>query len=127
MMLNINNLNQINKPKIIWIDKNVKSLEYQEYLKKFDFINDNNNTLEKAQIGLENNNKYNDIIPFDNLLTAINYMKKLRFESTTIIVHENLFVDFVKEFHKNINDFYIIPKIIILTQLKKISNFQREL
>ena len=76
---------------------------------------------------MEYNNKSNNFIhPFDIIDEAIKDIKNIRFDSTIIIVSGRCFKDFIEEFHKNINDIFVIPKIIIFTLNQKTLEFPKE-
>ena len=118
--------NKENELSIIWIDKNIYNNENRSYLTQLGydiksnyFHNNIQHNESYSQLPINTMNKINKsnpyIHPFERITEAIKYIKSLRFDSTFIIVSGSSFVDFVKEFHKNINDIYIIPKIIIFT------------
>ena len=56
---------------------------------------------------------------------AINLIKNIRFEATIIIINGKLYYDFIIKFKENINNIFIIPKIIIYT--RNINNFKEDL
>ena len=90
-----------NIPILIWIDKNVNNNENKEYKEK-----------------IINNLNY-DIKSFDSVLEAFDYLKKIEFVKTYIICSGKAYIEFIKEFTENINEFMICPKIIIFTSDKK--------
>ena len=67
-----------------------------------------------------NSNCQYDIIKSNKVNLAIDELKKYKFRETIIIVSGKLFTDFVTQFNKNLNDIFVIPKIIIFTsEIKK--------
>jgi len=84
--------------KIIWIDKEIENEENQYYLSVMqNFLNLN-------------------VDYFDNIENGIEYLKKIKFEKTKIIVSGKFYVNFIKEFKKNIKYINTIPKIVIFTR-----------
>ena len=79
---------------IIWISEKSKN-EMSDYLKK-----------------LESSTLYN-INQFHSIEDSINKIKEIRFEETIIIINENLYIQFIEQFQKNLKYIYIIPKIVI--------------
>ena len=57
---------------------------------------------------------------FQTLDKALEYIKRLKFEASIIIISGLLYYNFIIEFNNNINNIYIIPKIIIFTKTEKI-------
>ena len=113
-------LNQ-NKLLIIWIDKNIKNEENQKYVK--DLNSDNNSQLNN---GINTNEKVlnfrknlsdlkKDVQEFTDLNNAFDAIKEIRFIDTIIIVSGSYLVEFIKKFKHNLNQIYIIPKIIVFT------------
>ena len=96
-----------NRSLIIWIDQRIDNNENQKYLKKLRGDND------ETSHTYDNSSNY--IYTYKDVKTAINFIKTLRFEETIIIVSGSFFVEFIDVFKKNINDIYIIPKIIVFT------------
>lgn len=90
---------------LIWIDKNVDSEENIQY------YNDLYNTI------IYNSKEYKYFY-YKKCLTfaeAINYIKNIKFQATIIIISESLYYEFIEQFIKNLNNIFIIPKIIIFT------------
>ena len=85
----------------IWIDENIDSEENIEYSKELD------------SLGLFN------FRAFKQINEAINYMKKIQFEETKVIINGRLYAKFVEIFKENILDLCVAPKIIIFTRNKK--------
>ena len=87
-------------PNLIWIDKNVnneENMSYKNYIiKEF---------------------KYN-IFTFTSATQAIENLKKIEFFKTFIICSGKKYINFIKLFKENINEFMICPKIIIFTRNK---------
>ena len=100
------------KTNIVWIDQNVNSKENQIYL--------NLNDIKEF--------KNYEIFTFIKVDEGINFLKKLRYTCTYIIVSGRLFLDFIKSFKQVINDLFIIPKILIFCGNKKklYNNFPNE-
>ena len=110
-----------NKLLIIWIDKNIKNEENQKYVK--DLNSDNNSQLNN---GINTNEKVlnfrknlsdlkKDVQEFTDLNNAFDAIKEIRFIETIIIVSGSYLVEFIKKFKHNLNQIYIIPKIIVFT------------
>ena len=111
-----------NKLLIIWIDKNIKNEENQKYVK--DLNSDNNTQLNN---GINANDKLlnfrknlndlkKDVQEFTDLNNAFDAIKEIRFIDTIIIVSGSYLVEFIKKFKYNLNQIYIIPKIIVLLE-----------
>ena len=86
---------------VIWISSNKNNEIIKNYLKNLQA------------------SKFYNINVFYSVEESINNIKKIRFEETKIIVDDNLFIQFIEIFQKNINNIYIIPKIIIFTDNKE--------
>ena len=138
MNVQVGTQNKENELSIIWIDKNIYNNENRSYLTqlgyefKRNYFQNNiqhNETYSHLPINTVNKiNKSNPYIhPFEKINEAIKYIKSLRFDSTFIIISGSCFVDFIKEFHKNINDIYVIPKIIIFTLNQKAFEYPKEI
>ena len=82
---------------IIWIDPNINNDENKEYSKKLKSMN-------MGSVGL-----------FTEIGESIDYLKKIKFNDTKIIISGRLYSDFIKNFKVNILDMYIAPKIIVFT------------
>jgi surface protein len=54
----------------------------------------------------------------ENVDNAINYMKKIKFEETKVIIIDTLFSEFITAFKENLLDMSFAPKIIILSNDK---------
>ena len=85
----------------IWIDENVNNEENKKYRFKFTKI-----------VGFE-------IKAYENISTALEYLKKLKFSPIVIIVSGRLYPEFIENFKNNINIYKICPKIIIFTGNKE--------
>ena len=97
------------KFKIIWIDPKDKDKNNN------DFLN-----------GLKNSNNV-DIIFFRNTKDSIVEIKKIEFEDLYIIIYEKLCKEFIEKLKENINDIYVIPKIILfLDNKEKFMNENKE-
>ena len=88
---------------VIWIESEIDKDEIVQYTKD----------LEK--------NKSLNLKLFADIDETINYLKKLKFQETKIIVSGNLYTEFVNSFKENIAEMYIAPKIIVFTS--DIDNF----
>ena len=95
---------------IIWIDINVDNEENSMYVKELELLG---------------NFKINCFKFIEN---AIESIKKINFEQTFIIVSGKLYKDFIEKFKENLNDIYIIPRIIIFTRNEeKLVNYNKEI
>ena len=83
------------KVELIWIDAKVNNDENKKY---------------KAEISKAMSFNFSC---FEKIPEAIKYLKKLEFISVFIICSGRLYPEFIKIFKTNINDFSIIPKIVI--------------
>ena len=88
---------------VIWIESEIDKDEIVQYTKD----------LEK--------NKSLNLKLFGDIDESINYLKKLQFQETKIIVSGSLYTEFVNSFKENIAEMYIAPKIIVFTS--DIDNF----
>ena len=88
---------------VIWIESEIDKDEIVQYTKD----------LEK--------NKSLNLKLFADIDETINYLKKLQFQETKIIVSGSLYTEFVNSFKENIAEMYIAPKIIVFTS--DIDNF----
>ena len=86
---------------IIWIDTNIENEENTMYLKELELF------------GNFRINCFKFVEP------AIEKIKKINFELTFIIVSGKLYKDFIEKFKNNLNDIYVIPRIIIFTSNKE--------
>ena len=114
------NLKNIDKPLIIWIDKNINSLENQKYLLQLGYSNANMNFVPSKMNYIHQNeqNLSYDIQVFDNITDSINYIITLRFKDTFIIISEGLFNEFINILYQRLKDIYIIPYIIVFSSRK---------
>ena len=81
---------------VIWIDKNVNNLENSGYA----------NELSKS---------YSKISTFLNIDDALEFLKKIKFSLTYLIVSGSLFSEFLSKFKKMESKISTVPKIIIFT------------
>ena len=81
---------------VIWIDENVDNFENTGYL------------IDLNSLG------YN-VKTFKNVDDGLDYVKSIKFESTKIIISGRLYVKFIKKFIDDMNEIFVIPKIIIFT------------
>ena len=86
---------------VIWVDSNINGDENNSYKKELD------------SLGCF---KFKFI---SNIEEAINYLKTIDFLETFIIISGDLYYKFIQDFHKNINNIYVIPKIVIFTSNKE--------
>ena len=84
-------------PNIVWLDKYSDGDEITEYVSQLRTLG------------------YSNIKCSKTINDSINYLKTIKFVDTIIIVSGSLYIPFIKEFKINMNDIYIIPKIIIFT------------
>lgn len=62
---------------------------------------------------------YLKIKAFRNAKEAIDYLKIIQFVETKVIVSGESYIEFLTHFQNNINDFNVIPKIVIFTKRKE--------
>ena len=89
---------------VIWIDPNVDNEENTYYTKEMKKI-------KNIEIYCHKN--------VDDALVLIKYKNDLRFSETYIIVSGSLYTEFITKFEENLEDIFIIPKIIIFTLNKE--------
>ena len=94
-----NNIVQIKKKYLIWIDAKVDDKEITSYI---------NNYLKD----------YFFISPCKDIESGINEIKNLRFKDTYIILSGWVYKDFILKFQEILKELYIIPKLIIFTGSK---------
>ena len=56
---------------------------------------------------------------FEKVNEGINYIKKIRFQKTIIIISQELFPDFYESLRKNVKEMYVLPKIIIFNEINE--------
>ena len=56
---------------------------------------------------------------FEKINKSIEYLKKIRFQETKIIISGKLYSEFIKNFKENILYMYIAPKIKVFTRSKE--------
>ena len=83
---------------VIWFDENYDSKENIEYSKELEVY------------------KNLKIKCFKTVEEGIEYIKKIEFEETSIILSSRLYSDFITNFKNNLEEFKVIPKIIIFTR-----------
>ena len=98
------------KINIIWIELNILSDENTNYY----------NQLYETLHQKCREYKYYYLKATRSLDEAMEYIKQLKFEATIIIISGILYYDFFVEFFNNMNDIYVIPKILIFTENKNI-------
>ena len=84
-------------PNIIWLDQNCFGDETMGYISELRFLG------------------YYNINCFKTINESIEYLKKIKFQDTIIIVSGSLYIPFIKEFKAHLNEICVIPKIIIFT------------
>ena len=87
---------------LIWIDRNIHNNQNTQYIKE-----------------INSNFKFLKIKEFSNIYNSINYIRKILFESTKIIISGELYSEFVNMLKEIITDIYFAPKIIVLTSNKE--------
>jgi len=90
---------EYNPENVIWIDPNVDNSENTGYLEDLNALG------------------YN-VKCFKNVDDAMDIIKSIKFESTKIIISGRLYIQFIKKFLDEMNNLYVIPKIIIFTRQK---------
>ena len=88
-------------PNILWVDSNVDSEENASYIEELKTLG------------------YYKIRCFKDIDEVIDHIKTIEFEETIIIVSGSLYIPFINSFKNNLNDIYVIPKIIIFTSDKE--------
>ena len=88
---------EYNPENVIWIDENVDNFENTGYLKELNSLG------------------YN-VQCFKNVDEGFDLVKSIKFESTKIIISGRLYFKFIQKFIDNLNEIYVIPKIIIFTR-----------
>ena len=138
MNIQVEKSTQNSQPSIIWVDRNVFSKENKNFMNQLGYNwnskpsknnSDYNVSLSQCQIKNTNDNTiYNPYLyAYTRVDEAINHIKAMRFSLSIIIVSGSYFFDFVNEFQKNINDIYIIPKIIVFTSQTKKNSLLNEI
>ena len=92
---------EYNPENVIWIDPNVDNDENTGYLKELNSLGYNVQCYKNVDDGMEK-------------------VKSIKFESTKIIISGKLYIQFVKLLIDNLNEIYVIPKIIIFTRNKEL-------
>ena len=87
---------------LIWIDPNIDNNENTSYSKEL-------RSMKSLKV----------IKLFKKIDESIDYMKKIEFDETKIIVSGRLYTELVEKFKKNIKEMYITPKIIVFTGSKE--------
>ena len=87
---------------LIWIDPNIDNNENTGYSKEL-------RSMKSLKV----------IKLFKKIDESIDYMKKIEFDETKIIVSGRLYTELVEKFKKNIKEMYITPKIIVFTGSKE--------
>ena len=90
---------EYNPENVIWLDENIDNSENKGYLNELNSLG------------------YN-VQCFKNVDEGFKYIQNLKFESTKIIISGRLYLRFIKKFIDNLNEIYVIPKIIIFTRNK---------
>ena len=85
------------KTNVIWIDPNVTNIQNRDYTEEFEKL------------------KYIKLKTFHQVDEAIIYLKSIKFEETIVILSGWPYSEFVSSFKKNINQIYVIPKIVVFT------------
>ena len=96
---------------ILWVDSDIEKEENDIYKEELESI------------------WYLKLKYFDNVKETINYIKKIQFMETKIIVSRKLYIEFIENFMQNLNKINIIPKIIIFDTQKELfieNNIQYE-
>ena len=121
----MNHLNKDKKLFLVFVDNDIYNVEYQSYLHELGYTNEENiledsftNAIAFKRTQTDNNHFYT-IRVFDNIKSSIDFLKTIKFRETVIIINENLFTNFVENLNNNLNNIYIIPKIIIFSQIKR--------
>ena len=97
---NIDNISDKQKKKVIWIDPIF--IKKKTYLRLRELKKDKRLILKK----------------YGKINIAFNYLKYVKFDKTIIVIKGELYIEFIKQFNKNIRDIDVIPKIIIFARNK---------
>jgi len=92
---------EYNPENVIWIDPNVDNDENTGYVKELNSLGYDVKCYKTVDDGMEK-------------------VKSIKFEDTKIIISGKLYIQFIKLFIDNLNEIYVIPKIIIFTRNKKL-------
>ena len=84
---------------LIWISKNIKDKKYNDYIREID-------ALQKFQC-----------FTTESINEGIKKIINIKFEECVIIIDSDIFQDFNEKFKKEINQLYIIPKIIVFNYI----------
>ena len=98
---NIQNYDDYQNCNLLWLDKEVNNDEnkqYQDLVKKI------------KQIKLD---------VFTEIKDCIEKLKEIKFDKTFVLISGSLANNFLKEIEKNINEFYVLPVIMIFTSFRK--------
>ena len=95
--------------------KNCKGFKYKTVIAWIDFnVNSTENKIYREQKIIKEFENYQYFL-FDNINDGINFLKKLRYNPTYIILSVRLFFDFITKYKEIMNELYIIPKILVFT------------
>ena len=87
---------------IIWVDQEIYNEDNFGYVRELESLG------------------YKKIRLFEKINDAFDYIMKIRFENTKIIVNGRLFSEFINIFKANIKNICVVPKILIFSKNKKI-------
>ena len=90
---------EYNQENVIWFDEHIDYNDNKSYLSELN--------------SLGYNVRY-----FKNIDEGFKYIQTIKFETTKIILSGKLYIRFIKKFIDNLNEIYVIPKIIIFTKNK---------
>jgi hypothetical protein len=78
---------------------------------------DDNEEFNEWKESIKKMNKFN-YVEFQSIEEAVNKLKEIDFEDTSIIIGEDLVSDFFKSMDENCEDFNVVLKILILRKDK---------
>ena len=85
--------------------------------KKLDNNEEFNKQLDEWKNNIKSMNKFN-YVEFQSIEKAVDKLKEIDFEDTSIIIGEDLVSDFFKSMDENCEDFNVVLKILILRKDK---------
>ena len=86
---------------VIWISSSIDDEEHKKFMRELEII------------------WHLKIKVFRNVKEDIDYLKIIQFVETKLIVSGESYIEFINHFQNNINDFNVVPKIVIFTKRKE--------
>ena len=110
---------------IIWIDRNIYSKEYEQYLNELGIKYYKQISTEETACNLDIDQKFQqykyhdynyNILLVNDFKKGVETLKKRKnFSDVILIVGGNSFDNFVEEFKRNLKEICVIPSIIVFT------------